>query len=318
MRAERCLIALAPPGATFASVLGFALLGAGMMVGGLLAWLLAATVVLLPYDELFVGMDRAALAALNPRLLPFMAHDRISLAGTMIAIGILYWQLARHGVARGARWAWRAVTLSAAVGFGSFFLFLGHGYFDPLHALVSAALLPFFLLGVWGRPALQPAPPEPSLPHDWRDRVGRWGQGAFILTGIALTVAGATIAILGATVVFVPEDLGFLRTSAAELHATNGRLVPLIAHDRAGFGGALVANGLAVLLAVRGGWRRGARWLWWTLLGAGLPGFVAAIGVHFAVGYVDLWHLAPALSGALLYSVGLALAAPALCAPSLR
>ena len=38
---------------------------------------------------------------------------------------------------RGAAWARQAVVTSAAVGFASFFLFLGFGYFDPLHAYVS-------------------------------------------------------------------------------------------------------------------------------------------------------------------------------------
>ena len=50
------------------------------------------------------------------------------------------------------------------------------------------------------------------------------------------------------------------------------RLVPLIAHDRAGLGGALAANGLGVLLAALWGYRPGARWLWWTLgVLVGLP-----------------------------------------------
>jgi dihydroorotate dehydrogenase len=64
----------------------------------------------------------------------------------------------------------------------------------------------------------------------------------------------------------------------------NPRLLPLVAHDRAGFGGALVSDGLGVLLASLWGYRAGARWLWWTLAGAGAPGFIAGIGVHAAVG----------------------------------
>ena len=36
-----------------------------------------------------------------------------------------------------------AVLTSAFVGFASFFLFLGFGYLDPLHAFVTAVLLQF-------------------------------------------------------------------------------------------------------------------------------------------------------------------------------
>src|SRR5215203_4864348 len=36
-----------------------ALLGVGMLLGGVLAWIVAATRVVLPYDEAFVGLSRA-------------------------------------------------------------------------------------------------------------------------------------------------------------------------------------------------------------------------------------------------------------------
>jgi hypothetical protein len=89
--------------------------------------------------------------------------------------------------------------------------------------------------------------------------------------------------------------------------------VPLIAHDRAGFGGALVADGVGVLLVAWWGYRVGARWLWWTFVAAGIPGFAAAIGVHLVVGYLNWWHLFPALLAAGAYIVGLAISYPDLC-----
>jgi hypothetical protein len=127
------------------------LLGIGMMIGGMAAWLVAVTSVVLPYDEAFVGMARDQLDAANPRLLAFMAHDRVSLAGTMISIGVLYGQLAWHALRQNQHWAYQTIAFSAAVGFLSFFLPLGHGYFDPLHSLVVLLLLPLFLLGLRGR-----------------------------------------------------------------------------------------------------------------------------------------------------------------------
>ncbi len=114
------------------------LLGIGMMIGGIFSWIIAATSVLLPYDLDFIGMSLEELRHINPNLLHFMSHDRVTLAGTMISIGILYYQLAKHGIREGLHWARTALLTSGVVGFLSFFLYLGYGYFDPFHALASA------------------------------------------------------------------------------------------------------------------------------------------------------------------------------------
>ncbi|MGE3272105.1 MAG: hypothetical protein AB7P40_25350 [Chloroflexota bacterium] len=295
------------------------LLGAGMVAGGILAWLVAATRVVLPYDEAFVGLSRAELDAVNGRLLAFLAHDRVTLAGTMIAIGVLYGMLALHPMRAGFAWARRAVLWSGAVGFSSFFLFLGFGYFDPLHALVTVLLLPFFVLGMASRP------PGPAPVVSWGISVAgaqipgltgtSWGQFLFVAVGASLFVAGIALAGIGVTVVFVPEDLEFMGTTREALSSASPRLIPMIAHDRAGLGGALLSNGLAVLLPALWGYQRGARWLWWALFGSGVPGFVAALGTHVAVGYTDLGHLAPALAGLVMYAAALALSARHLLRP---
>ena len=273
------------------------LMGLGMLVGGALALAIAATRVVLTYDETFVGLSHAQLDAVNPRLLPFMAHDRVSLAGTMITIGILYASLAAIGLRRGRHWAQIAVQLSAFAGFGTFFLFLGFGYFDPFHAFVTVVLFRFLLLMLHSRLA-PPAPiPPPNLHNDRRWRLGLWGQLLHVAQAIAFLGAGTTIAIIGVTDVFVPEDLEFMETTADALRSVSPRLVQLIAHDRATFGGMIMACGLCFLGIALWGFRRGARWVWWTLLLAGLPGYACAIGVHFVVGYENLWHLTPAFAG---------------------
>lgn len=146
-------------------------------------------------------------------------------------------------------------------------------------------------------------------------RAGYWGQLLLVMTGVGLTLAGVTIAAIGATTVFVPEDLGFMQTTREMLSAINSRIIPLIPHDRASFSGALLADGLAVLLTALWGYRRGARWIWWMLLGAGIPGFAAGLGTHVSVGYLDIWHLAPALAALVIYVLGLCLTYPHLCAP---
>jgi len=177
-----------------------------MLLGGCLAWIVAATRVVLPYDEAFVGLSRAEFGGVNGRLLAFLAHDRVTLSGTMIAIGVLYAQLAIFPLRSGERWARRAITISALVGFASFFLFLGFGYFDPLHALVTLLLLPFFVLGLLAprAQARRGAAPAGRL-------TGRsWGQLLFVAVGVGLLLGGISLAAIGVTEVFVPEDPAFM------------------------------------------------------------------------------------------------------------
>jgi hypothetical protein len=286
-----------------------------MLFGSVLALAVASTRVVLPYDEA-LAMTRDELAAVNPRLLHFMAHDRVSLAGTMIAIGVLYLGLALGGMRRGLHWAKVAVCASAFTGFGTFFLFLGFGYFDPFHAFVTAVLFQFLLLTLHCRlgPPSPAAPPLLRADRAWR--CSQWGQFLFVLQGCGLLGAGLAITFIGATSVFVPEDLEFMRTTAEALRSANPRLVPLIAHDRATFGGMLLAGGMVVLLTALWGFRPGDRWLWWTLLAAGPPAYVAAIGVHLVVHYTNLRHLAPPAAGLALFVIGLALSYPSLCRPN--
>ena len=48
---------------------------------------------------------------------------------------------------------------------------------------------------------------------------------------------------------------------------------------------------------------------------AGLPGYAAAIGVHYAVGYKSALHLTPAFGGLALFVAALALSRRSLCRP---
>jgi len=93
--------------------------------------------------------------------------------------------------------------------------------------------------------------------------------------------------------------------TVGDLHAANPRLVALIAHDRAGFGGGLFCCGTIVITCAL--FARPSRSLRQALALAGAAGFGAAIGVHLAVGYTDPLHLAPAVAGAALFVIGLVL-----------
>lgn len=135
------------------------------------------------------------------------------------------------------------------------------------------------------------------------------GRPALSLSGIALFLSGAfavflaaglVILYLGTTEVFVAEDLGFMGVTREFIDGINLRLVPLIAHDRAGFGGGLATVG--VLLLMCGWYAPPSRAFHDAVLVAGSAGFGCAIGTHFAEGYVNPVHLAPAFLGAALFA----------------
>ena len=128
------------------------------------------------------------------------------------------------------------------------------------------------------------------------------------MTALTLVAAGLTIMTVGMTTVFVPQDLKFMGLQPADLWAINPRLVPLIAHDRAGFGGGLCGTGLTVLCCVWCG--RPHADLWEALCVAGIVGFGTAIAVHPMIGYLDLDSPAPAVVASVLFLVGLVLSYP--------
>jgi len=187
-----------------------------------------------------------------------------------------------------------------------------YGYPDPLHVAVIVALVVLLAAAMRGRFS---AVDEPSsdLRNDRAWSLGLWGQLCFVAVGAGLVLAGAVIAILGATAIFVPEDLAYLATTSGALNAANPHLLPVVAHDRSNFGSTLIADGIPVALAALWGYRRGAAWLWWTLVVAGAIGFAVVFAIHAAVGYVDAWHLAPAVVGLALYLAGLVCSYAYLC-----
>jgi hypothetical protein len=126
---------------------------------------------------------------------------------------------------------------------------------------------------------------------------GRWGL--FFLAG-GMIAAGATIMVVGMTHVFVPEDLAFMRLTFAELQSISARLVPVIVHDRAGFGGGLFSTGVILLFLARHA--PITRSLVQIVMLMGLAGFGTAIGVHPAIGYTDSMQcLLAAYFGALVF-----------------
>ncbi|MDF2682882.1 MAG: hypothetical protein K0R47_4072, partial [Brevibacillus sp.] len=138
----------------------------------------------------------------------------------------------------------------------------------------------------------------------------QWGQCCFVVLGFGLAIGGLTISFVGITTVFVPTDLAYLGLTVQQLNAWNDHIIPLIAHDRAGFGGALFSLAVAITASALWGVNQGESWLWWTFLWGGLPGFTAGLLIHVHIGYMDFIHLLPVYIAVLLYVVGLYLMYP--------
>jgi dihydroorotate dehydrogenase len=295
-----------------------ALTGGALMFAGVVALGIASTVYLLPYDVHFLGMTVADLCGRNAcRIVHFMAHDRVSFGGSILSIGVLYVWLATE-VREGRAWAWWTLLISGVVGFASFLTYLEYGYLDPWHALATLALLPCFFGGLALSYGHLDRPRGPGTLFRPTATAWAWspaGRGRLCLSFSAagMILGGIVILCVGMTRVFVPQDLAFMGLSVEDLHAVSPRLVPLIAHDRAGFGGGLFSGGLTVMFTVWCGTRPGARGLWWALLVSGVVGFGSAIGVHPIVGYTSFVHLAPAYAGAIAFVVGMALLYAPMC-----
>jgi hypothetical protein len=283
-----------------------------LLFSGGFALFLSASGQFLPHDMAFLGISAAELRGVaGGRLVSFMFHDRVAFGGSLLAIACLYLWLVEFPLARGEPWAWWTLLLSGGIGFSSFLSYLGYGYLDTWHGVGTLALLPLFVLGLVrsytnlrGTTSLREALQRcDALP--WTSFAGI-GRLLLLLAGVGMVVGGGTIMVVGMTSVFVPQDLAFMQVVPRDLVTVNPRLIPLIAHDRAGFGGGICSCGLLVCLCA---WcAQPSRSLWQALGLAGTAGFGTAIGVHFVIGYHDFVHLVPAYAGCIVYVTGLAIA----------
>ncbi len=250
----------------------------GLLFSGGFAIFLAATGDFLPQDTRYLGMTAHELCARDAcRIVHFMIHDRVAFGGVLIAIAVIYLWLIHFPLREGQPWAWWMLLLSNFAGFSSFLTYLSYGYLDTWHGLATLLLLPCFAVGLGlcyrelkssrGITSLLQTAENSSV----RSRVG-FGRWLLLATGVGLASAGLTITLVGMTVVFVPQDLQYMDSSVAQLNALNPRLIHLIAHDRAGFGGGVLNLGLLVVASTRcaravtsslaGTFSRGHHWVW--------------------------------------------------------
>jgi hypothetical protein len=287
------------------------LTGLALIGSGLFAFFLAATGHFLPHDILFLGMTADELRSVaHGRLVHFMMHDRVSFGGAIVAVGVLYLWLAEFPLRAGRAWAWWTFLFSGIAGFSSFLAYLGYGYLDSWHGIATLVLLPIFALGLYKSSHLiRPLPSARVLfrPVDTPPVRSAYGAGRLMLlvTAWSLVLGGMIIMTVGMTSVFVPTDLEFMQVASGDLAVANPRLIPLIAHDRAGFGGGVCCCGLTMFFCVY--CSPPCCSLWQALWIMGGAGFGTAVGVHFPIGYTKATHLAPAFLGAAMFIVGMAL-----------
>ena len=295
----------------------FRLVALGLMGAGAFALLQSGTGRFLAHDLRYVGMETFELCGLGGgRVARFMIHDRVSFGGALIAIGLLYLWLERNPLQAAQAWAWWTFLLTGFAGFGSFLAYLGYGYLDTWHGLATLGLLPPYVGGLMmtrgslAGSAKSDSQIRSTMNAGWRTQIGL-GRALLLTTALGLALGGVTILLIGTTRVFVPQDLRYMGLGASDLLAINRRLVPLIAHDRAGFGGAIATCGLLMFCCLWFG--RPSRSLWQAVSLAGSMGFLTAIGVHPLIGYTEFSHLAPAYFGALIFSVGITLCHRPMC-----
>ena len=282
--------------------------GLALAISGAFALFLSAKQHFLPHDVEYLGLTAEQLCSFhNCNIVRFMFHDRVSFGGALIAIGILYVWLSEFPLRAREPWAWWLLILSGISGFGSFLAYLGYGYLDSWHGTATLFLLPIFIAGLFKTRSLVKGVGPVCLVRrnpgfNWKS-VSGIGRLLLLATATGMILGGMTIMIVGMTSVFVPQDLEFMGLQPEQLRSISSRLIPLIAHDRAGFGGAIATMGILVFGTI---WcARPSKSLWQVLCVAGLIGFGSAIGVHPVVGYNNLPHLAPAILGALIFLIGI-------------
>ncbi len=230
--------------------------GLALVLSGGFALFLAASGQFLPHDVQFLGMAAEKLCSLHQcRIVHFMVHDRVAFGGSLVAVGSLYMWLAEFPLRNREPWAWWTFAITGATGFGSFLAYLGYGYLDTWHGVATLLLLPCFLLGLYrsyrwigGHSDVRRAVSR----ADWGGWRSAFGLGRLLLLATAggIIAGGFTILCVGMTTVFVPQDLGYMGLSPGQLHGINPRLIPLIAHDRAGFGGGITTCGILWFLSL--------------------------------------------------------------------
>ena len=277
-----------------------------LILSGIFVITQSGTGYFLPHDVNYLGLTAQELSQYKDGLITkFMFHDRVAYGGSIISVGIIYMWLGYYPLKNGAKWAWWLLLGSATIGFGSYLSYLGRGYLDTWHGISTLLLFPVFIIGlIKSKNNIRVG----SIDYSYKlkvNSIAEVGHFFLLLTSIGILLAGLTILSLGSTLVFVPTDLEFMNINICGLNNISPKLIPLIAHDRANFGGGLATTGLMLTVIIMK--QPLNKNLWECLLLSMGIGFIFAIGIHFVVGYYSFKHLLPAYIGYIFYIIGITL-----------
>jgi hypothetical protein len=296
----------------------------GWMLIGVAAFALvtAASVVLLPHEltylqatvpELYQGHHDGSLVG-------YIIHNRVSFAGALIITGGFYLWLVYWPLKQCQPWAWWTLLLSGFLGSATIFNYQTHDYLDSWHAFGTTGIALTLTIGLaLSYSGLQrPNHIKTLIPQNLKSNLLAFPNWSPLFLGriwlsvwaIGAILGGLIISITGMFPIFVPQDLEFMQTTLAALEQVNSRLIPFIAHDRIGFGGALFSWGIAAFLCIWHGLRPGSRRLLYLMCLLWLVELFTAILIHPVVGYNSLSHLAPFLIKDAFFLLGLAFVYP--------
>ena len=125
--------------------------GLGLAVSAVIILIIGMTTTFVPSDLAFIGVDADGLDAINERLVPLVAHDRVGFSGGVLVGGLLIGAAGLFGEGRAVR---SAVAIAGISGFGlAVWVHFAVGYTDPFH-LAPSIVGPVALyagLAMWGR-----------------------------------------------------------------------------------------------------------------------------------------------------------------------
>jgi hypothetical protein len=266
---------------------------------------------LLPHDVHALGMDASQLLQqTSANLVRFMFHDRVAFGGTLLAIGMAYLVAGRVSVEGrqglglvdlgDLRRVWISklscvprIRISRYMARRSNFVFVAG--FSGWNVALSET----------GRAVDSNINLADGLHGPAGCGNGRTQASAALRTGLGRR--GCHHPGDRNDIRICAQDVSFIGIPPEKLRTASQVLVPLLAHDRAGFGGGLFSFGLLLLMMMRHAAL--SRRLVEVVTLMGLCGFGAALGVHFAIGYTDFVHLLPGYGGFLLFAAGAALLA---------
>ena len=294
-----------------------------MLIGvAVIALVTAASIVLLPHELTYLQATVPQLyqGHHDGSLVGYIIHNRVSFAGALLITGGFYLWLVYQPLRRGESWAWWTLLLSGFLGAATIFSYLAHDYLDSWHAAGTAAIALTLSVGLAlsYRGVERPNHPNPLIPPYLKRELlafREWSPlfiGRLLLSVWALgtVLGGLTISLTGMFPIFVPQDLAYMQTTIEALEQVNSRLIPFIAHDRIGFGGALFSWGLAALACIWHGLRPGSSRLLYWMCFLWLIELITAIAIHPIVGYNSLSHLMPFLVKDGFFLLGLSFVHP--------